>query len=711
MRGLEAVSICAVLMCCSPLAAGVKVDCSLAEKPSVCTGTFCEDSGDPELALTLCPRFCGYCNLSNSVDCSIPDRKEICEGNFCTENDKDLAEGLCPHQCGYCNATAATPTCKDHLVNGLQCSDIPSVCSDSYGQELCPLYCNHCSQPPGSVECKDHITHHLSCADLPSLCSDAYYGKRLCPKSCNLCHSSQSTPTAQSQTTQPPSAAVTTSSPVMPTTTLGPLDDTCVDHIGNGVACSNILNICNDIYGRILCQRTCNICVPRPGSTSPPVVAQPPGSCVDHVIGHLTCAQLPHVCNDSLAKVFCPRHCHVCGTTPTTTAASTGDCSDNVINGLNCQEIPDVCKNIYGVLACRKNCGRCNSTSTVTPPPSDVTAAPGSCVDRVGNGVKCSELHGVCEDTQLIGPNILCLAYCGTCVPDSTTPSSACRDNIGEGETCANFTDICLKPFAAQVCPHFCGLCGTATTSPPATTAATTTSCLNHVGDGLSCGQLIRETPDFCQGAYAMLVCPRACNRCVTTTLLTTQSSTTTTTTTTTTPTTPPTNPSTTPTVMTSTTTDVTTTSAQPCLDKQLAGVSCADLYPTFGVDVCNDANGRKSCPVFCGLCPTSPTAPATTDANCKPINGSADCEDRAEFAVCNLHRFCEDPYAQVVCRKTCDLCDRGCEDRLITAGSSCNDLYGPGKPILTLDDLCNDELGAKVCEKTCNCKNYCKNP
>ena len=35
-------------------------------------------------------------------------------------------------------------------------------------------------------------------------------------------------------------------------------------------------------------------------------------------------------------------------------------------------------------------------------------------------------------------------------------------------------------------------------------------------------------------------------------------------------------------------------------------------------------------------------------------------CKDEAEFDVCNLHLFCDDPYAQVVCRKTCEFCDPG---------------------------------------------------
>ena len=54
----------AVMVTVLAAAGPVQPSCSVAEKPEVCRGSFCQDAGDLELVLTLCPRFCGFCSES-----------------------------------------------------------------------------------------------------------------------------------------------------------------------------------------------------------------------------------------------------------------------------------------------------------------------------------------------------------------------------------------------------------------------------------------------------------------------------------------------------------------------------------------------------------------------------------------------------------------------------------------------------------------------
>jgi hypothetical protein len=34
--------------------------------------------------------------------------------------------------------------CKDHLINGVECTAIPTICDDSYGREICARTCHQC---------------------------------------------------------------------------------------------------------------------------------------------------------------------------------------------------------------------------------------------------------------------------------------------------------------------------------------------------------------------------------------------------------------------------------------------------------------------------------------------------------------------------------------------------------------------------------------
>ena len=54
----------AVMVTVLAAAGPIQLSCSVAEKPEVCRGSFCQDAGDLELVLTLCPRFCGFCSES-----------------------------------------------------------------------------------------------------------------------------------------------------------------------------------------------------------------------------------------------------------------------------------------------------------------------------------------------------------------------------------------------------------------------------------------------------------------------------------------------------------------------------------------------------------------------------------------------------------------------------------------------------------------------
>jgi hypothetical protein len=43
-------------------------------------------------------------------------------------------------------------------------------------------------------------------------------------------------------------------------TTLPGLLTDCYDYVGNGVTCGRIPNVCNDLYGKLVCKRFCGIC-------------------------------------------------------------------------------------------------------------------------------------------------------------------------------------------------------------------------------------------------------------------------------------------------------------------------------------------------------------------------------------------------------------------------------------------------------------------
>jgi hypothetical protein len=40
--------------------------------------------------------------------------------------------------------THVTAHCTDHLINGVDCTQIPNICDDAFGKEICAKTCQQC---------------------------------------------------------------------------------------------------------------------------------------------------------------------------------------------------------------------------------------------------------------------------------------------------------------------------------------------------------------------------------------------------------------------------------------------------------------------------------------------------------------------------------------------------------------------------------------
>ncbi|XP_076470833.1 uncharacterized protein LOC143300788 [Babylonia areolata] len=300
---------------------------------------------------------------------------------------------------------AVAQSCEDNIGYGMTCQMLPYVCSSTYAPLLCRRSCKFCDSsstteaptdtstyPPWTETCMDHVVGALTCPVIPSVCDDDY-GRLFCRKSCAVC--GPTTTTTTTTTTVPPSTTVAGA-------------ESCTDRIGYGMTCEMLPYVCSSQYAPLVCRRFCKLCVPSATTEAPTDTSTYPPwteTCMDHVVGALTCPVIPSVCDDDYGRLFCRKSCAVCGPTTTTTTTVppsttvavpsatteaptdtstyppwTETCMDHVVGALTCPVIPNVCDDDYGRLFCRKSCAVCGPTTTTTTTPTvPTTPIAGQC--------------------------------------------------------------------------------------------------------------------------------------------------------------------------------------------------------------------------------------------------------------------------------------------------------------------------------------------
>lgn len=232
------------------------------------------------LALSICPKTCGLCDIINSTVCKDTVVDDGCKNLLSHEDvcSDSLAVFICPQTCNLC----------DELVNSLITSlvDGNSNATD-VPPSLLPPSANPSDFP--TFNCNDLAG--TSCAVLGSLCTTSFVSV-VCPDTCNACSNpivtattqiminADTTTTAAPATTQAPmttTPAAATMAPTMaPTTTMDPITTTmmmstpapsaagngtglCMDHL-NGMDCSNLKDVCSSVMALTVCPKFCNLC-------------------------------------------------------------------------------------------------------------------------------------------------------------------------------------------------------------------------------------------------------------------------------------------------------------------------------------------------------------------------------------------------------------------------------------------------------------------
>ncbi|EYB98794.1 hypothetical protein Y032_0128g1447 [Ancylostoma ceylanicum] len=126
-----------------------------------------------QMAITNCPKWCGYCCISPAYNCkNKPNPRITCERitqDMC-ENPywKEIIAEDCPVVCGFCDKPIGN--CKD-LATG--CGNDLSICTNIYMQDFvkenCKRTCGFCSG--GGGNCKDLAT---GCGNDLSICINIY---------------------------------------------------------------------------------------------------------------------------------------------------------------------------------------------------------------------------------------------------------------------------------------------------------------------------------------------------------------------------------------------------------------------------------------------------------------------------------------------------------------------------------------------------------
>ncbi|EPB71471.1 shTK domain protein [Ancylostoma ceylanicum] len=165
---------------------------SVEERPANCFGSPLLK----QMAITNCPKWCGYCCISPAYNCkNKPSPRITCERitqDMC-ENPywKPIIAEDCPVVCGFCDKPIGD--CKD-LATG--CGNDMSICINIYMQDFvkenCKRTCGFCSGGGGGGSTAD-------CGSDPKctnwvrngFCTNTFYTadqrKKYCGKPCGLC--------------------------------------------------------------------------------------------------------------------------------------------------------------------------------------------------------------------------------------------------------------------------------------------------------------------------------------------------------------------------------------------------------------------------------------------------------------------------------------------------------------------------------------------
>ncbi|CAI4232460.1 unnamed protein product [Auanema sp. JU1783] len=168
------------------------------ERPTACfsidSSTLAVDTELRDIAITNCPKTCGYCCLSKEWNCqNAPIPRITC--NLVTKamcKDKEWREIIaqdCPAACGFCTLGG----CIDSAVD---CATHPTICHvdslKNFTTHNCQRTCGLCTGTT-SGSCSPSMIENPNCASWKrnGFCTSTYYTdehkKKYCGKTCNLC--------------------------------------------------------------------------------------------------------------------------------------------------------------------------------------------------------------------------------------------------------------------------------------------------------------------------------------------------------------------------------------------------------------------------------------------------------------------------------------------------------------------------------------------
>ncbi|EYB98797.1 hypothetical protein Y032_0128g1449 [Ancylostoma ceylanicum] len=150
-----------------------------------------------QLAISICPKWCGYCCITPAYNCkNKPNPRISCNlitPDMCNSPYwKNIIAEDCPTVCGFCDI--AIGDCRD-LATG--CGNDISICTNIYMQnfvkENCKRTCGLCSGSGGNGGSTADCGNDPKCVNWVKngFCSSTFYTleqkKKYCGKLCNLC--------------------------------------------------------------------------------------------------------------------------------------------------------------------------------------------------------------------------------------------------------------------------------------------------------------------------------------------------------------------------------------------------------------------------------------------------------------------------------------------------------------------------------------------
>ncbi|VDO84119.1 unnamed protein product [Heligmosomoides polygyrus] len=154
-----------------------------------------------QLAISTCPKSCGYCCETPEYDCSNVDYPRVKCSTITQAQCRDptwrtIIAQDCPSACGFC----LTGGCVDTAI---ECANDPAICRQVDMQAFvklnCQRTCGYCSTlttttvASSSLTCLYAVDANTNCATWikNGFCTNTFYTlaqrKQYCARSCNLC--------------------------------------------------------------------------------------------------------------------------------------------------------------------------------------------------------------------------------------------------------------------------------------------------------------------------------------------------------------------------------------------------------------------------------------------------------------------------------------------------------------------------------------------